>query len=192
MINDSHEPLVNSISDQTFRFNYINWLLSEWVSGQSFQSSVKRNSFFFFWILAMTGWWSDDIFVRHGRECFQSVTLSITEWISLSRLYRQGTHPRDYTRPEYIYQGPSTVWEARKKCSGNVLTLTCDLCLDIMAGGGAGAVRPGRGWLWWMSVIRVTQWRSQPRHGQHPHLHGPEWAGVKQSEWFVGIITFFQ
>ena len=27
MINDTHEPGVNSISDQTFRFNYINWLL---------------------------------------------------------------------------------------------------------------------------------------------------------------------
>ena len=27
MINDTHERSVNSISDQTFRFNYINWLL---------------------------------------------------------------------------------------------------------------------------------------------------------------------
>ena len=59
----------------------------------------------------------------------------------------------------------SAVWEAHKKCLGNVLTLTCDLCLDIMAGGGP---REGDDCDEWAS----SGWRSdaaQTRHMQHPH-----------------------
>ena len=166
--------LVNSISDQTFRFSYISWLFSEWDCVQTqlsqFRLKIFQEKNLFFWILAMTGWWSDDIFVRHGRECFQNVTLSITEWIYsnilvLARLYRHRTHHWDYTT-EYIYQiKSSAVWEAHKKCLGNVLTLTCDLCLDIMAGGGP---REGDDCDEWAS----SGWRSdaaQTRHMQHSH-----------------------
>ena len=60
--------------------------------------------------------------------------------------------------PQNTFIKSSAVWEAHKKCLGNVLTLTCDLCLDIMAGGGPGmgGHRAGAR-LWWMSVIRMTQ-----------------------------------
>ena len=94
MINDIHEPCVNSISDQTFRFNYINWLLlgNGSLSGHS-QSEFRLKFVLFLWILAMTWWWSDDSFV-----------LFMTGSISKMSLYQSqnGPIPISWFFPDYI------------------------------------------------------------------------------------------
>lgn len=128
--------LVNSISDQTFRFGYISWLFSEWdcvwTQLSQFRLKIFKKRIFFLNIghdRVMKRWhfrapWSGVFPKCHFINHWMDLAIS---WFSPD--YIDTEHIIEIT-PQNTFIKSSAVWEAHKKCLGNVLTLTWDLLLS--------------------------------------------------------------